>query len=156
MNMKLESQLTVRIAQSADAANLVNFNSWLADETEGKPLDRDTLSKGIHAILEDPSRGFYLVAEMGGEVVGCLMITKEWSDWRNGDFWWIQSVYVRQNFRRLGVFRALYGEARKRAGESDKVCGLRLYVERDNQNAQSTYLNLGFEETEYKMFEQEF
>lgn len=152
----MSESFTIRPAHVGDAPLLVEFNQRLAHETEGKPLDRETLANGVHVILTDSSKGFYLVAEMEGEVVGCLMITKEWSDWRNGDFWWIQSVYVRQNFRRQGVFRTLYSEARKRAGESDKVCGLRLYVEKENLPAQSTYTGLGFKETDYKMYEEEF
>jgi ribosomal protein S18 acetylase RimI-like enzyme len=105
-------------------------------------------------LIAQPALGFYLVAEMQGEVVGCLMVTTEWSDWRNGRFWWIQSVYVPAAWRRRGVFRALYGHVTSAAAREPDVCGVRLYVERENAVAQSTYRSLGMSETDYLLFEQ--
>jgi len=118
----------------------------------GHPL----LTSGINAVLENPERGFYLIAEVDGAIAGSLMVTSEWSDWRDGAFWWIQSVYVTHGFRRRGVFRALYEEAREQAKNTPRVCGCRLYVDRDNATAQTTYARLGLAETDYKMFEELF
>jgi ribosomal protein S18 acetylase RimI-like enzyme len=128
----------------------------MALETEGKKLDDGILEAGVRGIFEDAARGFYLVAEIEGKVAGSLMVTKEWSDWRNGDFWWIQSVYVLPEYRRQGVFRELYEEARRRAKEDESVCGCRLYVETENQSAQQVYLKHGFVETGYLLFEDVF
>ena len=149
----MSESFTIRLARQEDLPSLVRFNDAMARETEEKELDRETLSAGVSAILSEPARGFYLVAEREGTPIACLMVTREWSDWRNGDFWWIQSVYVVPEHRRQGVFRALYREVERRAGQSEQVCGFRLYVERDNRSAQSTYLDLGMEETPYRMFE---
>ena len=143
---------SIREAHSGDEEALVQFNWNLAKETEDKELDRAVLTAGIRGILAEPNRGFYVVAEHKGQVVGATMVTKEWSDWRNGDFWWIQSVYVVPAHRRQGIFRSLF-ECVKEKSKADQVCGFRLYVERDNQIAQQTYRDLGMHETEYKMFE---
>ena len=143
---------TIRDATEQDAAALVGFNWNLAKETEDKELDRDVLRAGIREILTQPARGFYVVAVREEEVVGATMVTKEWSDWRNGDFWWIQSVYVAAPHRRQGIFQRLFQRVQEKARQ-DRVCGFRLYVEQDNQIAQTTYLKLGMQETAYKMFE---
>ncbi len=142
----------IRPADEGDLNTLVDFNQRLAAETEGIQLDGDTLRGGVESLLGHPALGFYLVATVDDRVVGCLMVTQEWSDWRNGAFWWIQSVYVVQEFRRTGVFRSLYEAVQARAAE-ENVCGFRLYVERDNVVAQQTYSGLGMNETVYKMFE---
>ena len=147
------TELTIRDARTDDIEFLVRFNRNLAQETEGLTLDADTLRCGVQALFDDPSLGFYLVAVSQQRVVGCLMITKEWSDWRNGVFWWVQSVYVEEEFRRQGIFRQLYAAVQSLASEK-KVCGFRLYVERENVVAQNTYRDLGMCETPYKMFEQ--
>ena len=144
---------TLRRATPADAAVLADFNARLAQETEGKTLDRATVEAGVAAQLADESRGVYFVAERDGAVVGQLAITTEWSDWRNGWFWWIQSVYVRHDARRQGVFRALYAHVHEEAKRRGDVIGLRLYVERDNSAAQQTYLGLGLREMPYLMFD---
>lgn len=124
----------------------------MAWETEGKALDGETVAHGVRAVLDDPSKGFYLVAERDGEPVGGLMVTYEWSDWRNGAFWWIQSVYVEPDARRTGVFRALFASIREQARAAGAV-GLRLYVEVENRRAQHTYASLGMAQCPYHMFE---
>jgi GNAT superfamily N-acetyltransferase len=140
----------IRPATAADVPMLVECNLAMARETEHKALDRGVVTRGTRAVLEDIRRGFYLVAERDGNVVGCLLITYEWSDWRNGDWWWFQSVYVVPAARRSGVFRTLFAEVERRAREAGAV-GLRLYVERDNARALRTYRLLGMEEEPYRM-----
>lgn len=149
MHMKIE----IRPGAPEDARWIIDFNMKMAAETEGKELDFDLLSRGVQAVFSQPERGFYLLAWSGNTAVGCLLVTMEWSDWRNGEFWWLQSVYVKKEFRRQGVFKAMYEMARKQAEQSENVCGFRLYVERDNIRAQRTYGRLGMEETAYKMME---
>ncbi len=144
--------LTLRQATPADRSVIAEFNRRLAFESENKTLDPEVLAAGVAAVLADPSRGVYYVAEDGGEIVGQLMITTEWSDWRNGWFWWIQSVYVREEARRRGVFRALYTHAFAEARRRGDVVGLRLYVERDNVRAQETYRGLGMEQMPFLLF----
>jgi len=145
-------EVTIRAAQAADIGVLVDFNAAMALETEGKALDRGMLTAGVQAVFAEPRRGFYLVAEVGGAVAGCLLITYEWSDWRNGDWWWLQSVYVAKAHRRRGVFRALYAEIERRAQAAPCVVGVRLYVEKDNRRAQETYAALGMHEEHYRLF----
>ncbi len=143
---------TVRSATAADIDVIVQFNAAMAVETEAKTLDPSVLRAGVAAVFAEMRRGFYLVAEYAGEITGCLMITYEWSDWRNGDWWWLQSVYVRPEHRRGGVFRALYAEVERRAAARPEVVGVRLYVERDNGQAQRTYQSLGMHEDAYRMY----
>ena len=145
--------LTIRRATPADLPVLVAFNTAIAWETEHKKLDPDVLIAGVRAVFADPARGFYTVAEQDGVVVGQMMITFEWSDWRNGWFWWVQSVYVHESARRGGVFRALYREIERQAAADPTVIGLRLYFETDNARAQSTYRALGMTDTTYGMME---
>jgi GNAT superfamily N-acetyltransferase len=147
------SELHIRPAMRSDITSLVTWNTALAWETEAKQLDPAVLERGVAAVFDEPRRGFYLVAETKGVAVGCLLITYEWSDWRCGDFWWIQSVYVTASARRGGVFRALYAEASRRA-QTARAVGLRLYVETENQRAQNTYEGLGMERCHYFMYEQ--
>jgi len=145
--------IRVRAAQAQDRQILVAFNAAMALETENKALDPAVLGAGVAAVLAESQRGFYLIAECEGRIAGCLMITFEWSDWRNGDWWWLQSVYIEPAFRRLGVFRALYAEVERLALAAPRVVGVRLYVERDNARAQHTYAALGMHEAHYRMFE---
>jgi ribosomal protein S18 acetylase RimI-like enzyme len=145
--------LMIRQGTPADAAVVIDFNLRLARESEGKDLDGDLLAAGVAAGLADPRKALYFVAEDQGAVLGQLMITTEWSDWRNGWFWWIQSVYVRSDARRRGIFRALYEHVRQRAVEDPQVIGLRLYVERENHAAQQTYERMGMEPTSYFVLE---
>ncbi|HMM56459.1 MAG TPA: GNAT family N-acetyltransferase [Rudaea sp.] len=142
----------IRAARASDLDTLVAYNAAMALETESKTLDPAVLRAGVARVLAEPARGFYLVAEVEGAVAGCLMITFEWSDWRNGDWWWLQSVYVVPAHRRHGVFRALYQEVEHRATERADVVGVRLYVERDNARAQQTYEAFGMCEDQYRMY----
>ncbi len=145
--------ISIRRATRDDAPTIAAFNRAMAAETEGLQLDEPTLLAGVGAVFDEPGNGFYLVAEAGGRSAGCLMVTYEWSDWRNARFWWIQSVYVAEPFRRCGVYRTLHEHVADLA-RSAGACGLRLYVERNNARAQQTYRRLGMDETVYRMFEQ--
>lgn len=145
--------LTIRRAIVPDATVIAEFNARLALETEGKRLDRTVLADGVRAVFADPARGFYTVAEREGEVVGQMMITFEWSDWRNGWFWWVQSVYVRSDARSSGVFRAIFDHVRREAEADPAVIGLRLYFERDNDRARAAYRSLGLVDANYGMME---
>jgi len=143
----------IRPAERSDIAAVADWNAAMAWETEHKRLDAQVLLRGVTAVLDEPRRGFYLVAERDGQAVGCLMVTYEWSDWRDGDFWWIQSVYVAPHARRSGAFSALYRAVAQRAKQAGAV-GLRLYVETENLRAQQTYRELGMEQCHYFMYEQ--
>jgi GNAT superfamily N-acetyltransferase len=145
--------LAIRRATPNDHAVIVAFNLALAEESEGKRLDRSTVETGVAAVLQDPAKGVYYLAESGHGVVGQTMITYEWSDWRNGWFWWIQSVYVVPSARRQGVFRRLYRHVEDEARSRCDVIGLRLYYEVNNLPAISTYQALGFEPTSYGVME---
>jgi ribosomal protein S18 acetylase RimI-like enzyme len=146
--------LRIRLATPADAATLTEFNAAMALETEKKELLPEVIGAGVRALLANPAAGFYLVAEADGLAVAGLLITKEWSDWRNGSFWWIQSVYVRPEWRRKGVYRQLYRHVQELAAKDPAVCGFRLYVERENRRAQEAYRALGMKETRYLVFEE--
>jgi ribosomal protein S18 acetylase RimI-like enzyme len=147
----------IRPASLADVETLVAFNAAMALETEDKRLDAKTLSLGVKGLIENPNRGKYLLAcTEVGRVIGQLMHTFEWSDWRNGDVWWIQSVYIEPDFRRQGVFKALYNAVRAMAKEAGGVVGLRLYVEHHNRNAQATYRAMGMKDAGYSVMEEMF
>src|SRR5262245_29342923 len=136
--------LTVRTATPADVPVIVEYNCRLATETEHKTLDPQTVAAGVAAAIADPmTKGPYYLACEGADIVGQLQVTLEWSDWRNGWFWWIQSVYVRADARGRGVFRLLYQNVRQRATQAGNVIGIRLYVERENTAAQATYSRMG-------------
>ena len=150
------SDLTIRPATADDLDVIVDFNARIASETEDTVLDRDTLRAGVQVLLEDPAKGRYFVACVDGMVVGQVMHTREWSDWRNGDIWWIQSVYVASSRRRLGVYTAMHQHVLKLASADPTAVGIRLYVEKDNDGAQATYRELGMVETDYRLFETEF
>lgn len=146
--------IEIRTGQPGDERALAELNIAMARETENKSLSPVVVSAGVRNLLQNPQYGFYVVAHTGEAVAGTLMVTTEWSDWRNGEFWWIQSVYVRPEFRRRGIYRALYEFVKTRAVESGRVCGFRLYVERDNVIAQQTYRKMGMEEAPYKILEE--
>ena len=146
----------IRRAVAADAGFIAESNIAMALETEGMALDALVVGPGVAAVLADDSLGFYLVAEIDGHQAGQLMVTYEWSDWRNGLWWWIQSVYVRPDFRRRGVYSALHRHVEGAARAAGGVCGLRLYVEQENTRAQRVYQSLNMHNTRYHMYEVEF
>ena len=146
--------MQVRLAKPSDARAIVEFNAAMALETEGKRLLPEVIGAGVRSLLRNPEAGFYVIAESGARPIGALLVTKEWSDWRNGAFWWIQSVYVQPAFRRRGVYRRLYRHIQGMARKDRNVCGFRLYVERENRRAQKTYRKLGMEKTRYLVFEE--
>jgi GNAT superfamily N-acetyltransferase len=148
-------EIAIRRARPEDAATIVKNNRAMAQETENKPLDPATAQAGVAEALKSPRHGFYLLAEKSGRVVGQTLITCEWSDWRNADFWWIQSVYVDPKERRTGIFRSLYEHVLKEAEQDPQVCGLRLYVHRDNQRAHEVYRSLGMNPAHYNMFKKD-
>jgi ribosomal protein S18 acetylase RimI-like enzyme len=150
------SPVVIRRATLADAPRLASHNRAMALETESKTLDPETVERGTRAVLEDASKGFYLVAERDGVTVGQLLVTYEWSDWRNGTFHWIQSVYVVPEARRTGVYRALYDHVLTSARADGGVAGIRLYAERRNVRAQATYEALGMQQAHYVMYEVDF
>jgi len=144
------TDIQIRLADGGDAETIAGFNVAMARETEGKELSAEVAGRGVRVLLENPRHGFYVVAEAAGEVVGSLMVTY------CGVFWWIQSVYIRGDFRRQGVFSRLYGFLKEAAGREGDVCGLRLYVERSNAGAEAAYRTAGMTRTNYGIFEEEF
>ena len=153
---EINSEISVRRARGEDLDTIVAFNAAMALETEGKTLDHATLRSGVEAVLQRGDLGFYLIAEVGEALAGQLLITTEWSDWRNAYFWWIQSVYVAEEHRRKGVYRALDSSVRSEARREGNVCGVRLYVDRSNHTAQQVYANLGMSPSHYHLYEVEF
>ena len=159
------SQLRIRPATASDAGLLAQWAQAMALETEHRQLDAATVHAGVVAGIADPARARYFIAmhdaplagrETIGNAVGTLMLTQEWSDWRNGDWWWIQSVYVAPQSRRQGVFAALYRHVEQLARDTPGVIGLRLYVERNNAVAQRTYAALGMRDAGYAIYERGF
>jgi GNAT superfamily N-acetyltransferase len=143
----------VRPATLGDLETVVRYNAAIARETESKELDLDTLQKGVAAALRKPDECRYFLAEIDGRIVGQAAITFEWSDWRNGRFWWLQSVYVEAEYRRQGVFTAIFNYIRALAHADAEACGLRLYVEEQNTRAHQTYRHMGLEPTGYVVLE---
>lgn len=148
--------IIIRYADKDDESTIAKFNSAMAMETERKELDKELVKLGVRTALNDTKHGFYLIAENDNSPVGQLMVTKEWSDWRNGEFWWIQSVYVHPDFRGQGVYKKLYNKVKTLAKSNGNICGIRLYVEKENKTAQKTYSKLCMTETNYLMYEEEF
>lgn len=146
--------MQLRPAHVGDLDTIVAFNTRMAEETEGLRLDPTLIVPGVRAMIEDPAKGRYFVAERDGQIIGQIGVTSEWSDWRNGHFWWIQSVYVLPEARRGGVFRALYEHVRAEAKRQAGLIGLRLYVEEHNTGAQKTYERLGMGLTAYRLMEE--
>jgi len=147
--------MIIRLAQTSDVDALVEFNQAMALETEGKRLDAAVLRPGVEAVFQDRTKGFYVVADDNEQIVGGLMVTFEWSDWRNSWFWWIQSVYIRPEARGKSIYRKLYEFVKERARQDGNVCGFRLYVEKENEHAQRVYEKLGMNETYYLMYEEQ-
>ena len=150
----MNSELTIRKATKSDIKTIAQFNINMALETENKELPQEIITKGVETLINNAHLGFYLMAEKDGKIVGSLMITTEWSDWRNGLFWWVQAVYVIEEYRRQGVYSALYDHVKK-LSKKEQVCGYRLYVEKENEIAQKTYENLGMHKTDYLLYEEE-
>ena len=148
----MNDNMTIRKGELRDANTIAQFNIKMAKETENKELDFDTVLRGVKAIMKD-HKGFYLVAETKGKIVGQLMVTPEWSDWRNMNFYWIQSVYVPEESRKQGIFSALFHHLKDRAHYKKKVAGLRLYVEVNNESAKQVYEALGMHNPGYDMYE---
>lgn len=151
-----QNQIQIGRACTDDLDSIAMFNAAMALETEGQILDTDILRSGVSAVLANSKLGFYLMAQRADQAVGQLMITTEWSDWRNAYFWWIQSVYVNPENRRQGVYRALYDQVIREAGQAGNVCGIRLYVDQDNLTAQRVYHGLGMQHSHYFLYEVEF
>ena len=160
MSTSTLDRLIVRPARVQDVEVLVDFSAAMALETEGRSLDEDRLRRGTLAVFESPTRGFYVVAELPHEssqvVVGQLLVTYEWSDWRNATFWWIQSVYVHPGWRRRGVYRRMHEFILRQARARSDVCGVRLYVEGENTVAQAAYGRVGLSSSTYRVFEDDF
>lgn len=158
--MPVLDHLNVRLARLEDAATIASFSAAMALETEGRRLDLDRLHLGTIALIETPAHGFFIVAELEQgdqrQLLGQLMVTYEWSDWRNGLFWWIQSVYVAPAWRRRGVYHAIHGYTMARAQADPQVCGIRLYVEQNNRTAQTVYQRVGLAPSGYAVYEQDF
>ncbi len=149
----MPSTLQIRDATPNDWQVIVDYNLRLAEESEGKQLHRETLGAGVRALLAQPSHGRYFLACRDGRIIGQTMITYEWSDWRNGQIWWIQSVYVEPDSRRQGVFRGLFEHIRQQAESTPGIAGLRLYVEEQNFAAHETYRSLGMQDAGYFVLE---
>jgi ribosomal protein S18 acetylase RimI-like enzyme len=149
--------LTVRPPTPADVPVIAEYNRRLARETEHTELDAAIVTAGVAAAVADPVvKGPYFLACDGDDVVGQMQVTYEWSDWRNGWFWWIQSVYVRADYRGRGAFRTLYDHVRRKGCEAGDVVGIRLYVERENRPAQETYRRLGMHEAPFYLMQELF
>lgn len=146
--------MNIRLAEKRDVTALVEFNQAMALETEGKQLHAETLKSGVSAVFEDPNKGFYVVADVNGEIAGGLLVTFEWSDWRNGWFWYVQSVYILPRHRGRSIYSRLYEFVKDLATERGNICGFRLYVEKENQHAQRVYEKVGMTETYYLMYEE--
>jgi len=148
--------IQVRNATLADLEFIVDGNARLALETEERILDRTLLVPGVRSVFDDPGKGRYFIAEEDGRPLGQLMYTTEWSDWRNGDFWWIQSVYVVPDARRRGVFSRLFRHLESLARSTPRVCGIRLYVEAHNESARAIYRHLGLVDSGYQVMERDY
>ncbi len=149
----MPTEITVRFAEKQDAPILIHFNRAMALETEQKELLPEVISKGVERLFTNPEHGFYVVAECNKRIVGSLMITTEWSDWRNRMFWWIQSVYVLPEERRKGIYTRLYQFIQESASNNPDICGFRLYVEKNNLLAKNAYSTLGMNPTQYEIYE---
>ncbi|MBN1356762.1 GNAT family N-acetyltransferase [bacterium] len=146
--------LLVRHAGIEDVERIAGYNIKMAWETERRKLPQNQVVRGVRAVIDRPEYGFYLIALSEEQPVGSLMVTMEWSDWRNGIFWWIQSVYVQPEFRGRGVYRSLYDRVKQLAQDKGGVCGFRLYVEKENHVARNVYEKLGMSPTSYSIYEE--
>lgn len=145
--------VSIRKASLSDLETIASFQEAMSHETEGLTLNSNTIRAGVKAILHDSDKGQYFIATVNHEAAACLLITYEWSDWRNSTVFWIQSVYVRPENRRAGLYKMLYNHVKSIALASDTVAGIRLYVDRTNTTAQKTYASLGMNGEHYQVFE---
>lgn len=152
----MADEIITRLAVPSDAEVIADFNIAMALETEDKQLPADVVRRGVQGLFDKSDYGFYVVAQVDDEIVGSLMITYEWSDWRSGVFWWIQSVYVAAPWRQKGVFRQMYEFLKDKASQQSDICGFRLYVEKSNSAAKSTYEKIGLNEIYYRVYEEAF
>jgi len=150
------SNINIRVSTINDAETIIRFQNEMAMETEKKTLNEELIKPGVKSVLTSGNKGFYLVAEVDKSIVGSLLITYEWSDWRNAWYWWIQSVYVEKNWRRKGVYSLLHNEVISRCKKSKESCGVRLYVDKENKIAQKVYRELGMFENNYLLYETNF
>jgi ribosomal protein S18 acetylase RimI-like enzyme len=151
--MTSDKRYEIALGTVADIGDIVRFQVAMALESEGTVLNTERVTAGVTAAINDPNRGFYIVAKLDGNTVGSLMVTKEWSDWNNQWYWWVQSVYVTPEHRKSGVFRALYESVKERAA-ANSVSQIRLYVDKENISAQSVYRSTGLDECHYIMYEE--
>lgn len=151
--MTEQMNIVITRGEPDDIESIVRFQADMAMESEGTTLDKDKLTKGVTAATNDESKGIYLVARAEGKAIGSLMLTREWSDWNNQWYWWIQSVYVMPEYRKKGVYKAMYATLKQMARESG-VAQIRLYADKTNLSAQQVYRRLGMEESHYLMFEE--
>jgi ribosomal protein S18 acetylase RimI-like enzyme len=149
-------RISIRQARATDLEFLVDGNARMAEETEGRALDRELLAEGVAAVFGDDAKGRYYIADDGEQPLGQLLVTREWSDWRAGWFWWIQSVYVVPESRGQGVFARLYSHVLDEARRDPEVCGIRLYVDERNAAATAVYERLGMQDAGYRVFEVDF
>ena len=147
------TEVQYRDAERSDVEAIIEFQIAMARETEDVRLDRAIVTRGVHAVFDEPSLGRYYVAVAGEEVIASLLITYEWSDWRNGNVWWIQSVYVVPEYRRRGIYGGLYTHVKQLVEPDPGVRGIRLYVDNRNTIAQQVYARLGMEGEHYRVFE---
>lgn len=154
----MKSNILIRLAETKDALRIAEFNVRMAEETENEMLNLETVVKGVKEIIKDTQKGFYLVAETTTpktEIVGQLLVTYEWSDWKNKNLWWLQSVYVATNHRKNKVFSRLFHRLVEMAQIEGNIGGFRLYVEKNNETAKKVYRSLGFRNAPYEMYEME-
>ncbi len=143
----------IRNAHTSDIETIAGFQAAMAMETENIKLDPETVIKGVKAVFDEPSKGFYLISEIEDEVVACLMITLEWSDWRASTIWWIQSLYVKPEWRKKGIYKNMYIHLKEKMTGNDSVGGIRLYVDKSNTRAQKVYEALGMDGEHYRLYE---
>lgn len=151
--MKENIEYVIERGAVCDIDSIVQFQADMAMESEGCVLDKEKVTKGVTAAMLDDSKGIYWVAKFEGRTIGSLMLTREWSDWNNEWYWWIQSVYVIPEFRRQGVYKAMYLKV-KDAAKENNVSHIRLYIDKTNLSAQKVYQNLGMHESHYLMYEE--
>ena len=154
VKQSFDIEVGIAAGEARHAEKIARFQVDMAMESEGLVLDYERVSSGVRAVLEDEAKGRYIIAQMGEEVVGCLMITREWSDWNGCWYWWIQSVYVTPEYRKQGVYKAMYLKV-KDAAKENNISQVRLYVDKTNLSAQKAYQSLGMHESHYLMFEEE-